>query len=99
MTQVKLYDLCVPYSVTGEEKYQKCLKFKDVTTYKPSGECEYDSLDGYSSFNIFIIGIIVIIVLVFSLAVIYYNIYVFHYFNFLVNKISNCSFQCSKFYA
>ncbi len=68
--------MCLPYTVSDAEKLARCLNFQDVETYKPSGECEYDDLDGYSSFTIFIIGLAVIIVLVFSLAVIYYNIYV-----------------------
>jgi len=71
-----MYELCVPYTVSGEEKYQKCTKFNGVTTYRPSQECEYDNLDGYSSLTIFVIGIAVILVLVCSLAVIYYNVYV-----------------------
>ncbi len=71
-----MYELCVPYTVSGEEKLEKCLKFNNVTTYRPTGECEFDSLDGYSSLSIFLIGIAVIVVLVLSLAVIYYNVYV-----------------------
>lgn len=66
----------MPYTVTDSEKLHRCLNFKGVETYKPSGQCEYDDLDGYSSFTVFIIGLGVILVLVFSLAVIYYNVYV-----------------------
>jgi hypothetical protein len=75
-TFVKQYELCVPYTVTDREKLEKCQSFTGVTTYRPTGICEYDDLDGYSSLTVFIIGLAVIAVLVFSLAVIYYNIYV-----------------------
>jgi hypothetical protein len=72
----KQYELCVPYTVSDKEKLEKCLSFNGVTTYKSTGICEYDDLDGYSSITVFVIGLAVIFVLVFSLAVIYYNIYV-----------------------
>lgn len=110
-TFVKLHDLCLPYTVTDKEKLDKCLSFSGVTTYRPTGICEYDDLDGYSSITVFIIGLAVIVVLVFSLAVIYYNVYVrkslipkfnliFYFIKFFsVNKISNCTFFCSRVFA
>ena len=76
LIQKKEYELCVPYTVTDKEKLEKCLSFTGVTTYKPTGQCEYDDLDGYSSISVFLIGLVVIVILVFCLAVIYYNIYV-----------------------
>jgi hypothetical protein len=50
-----------------------------VTTFRNTGTCEYDDLEGYSSLTVFIIGIAVIIVLVFSISIIYYNIYLLKY--------------------
>ncbi len=95
-----MYELCVPYTVSGHDKYNKCLSFKDVTSYRSSGECEFDGLDGYSSFTIFLIGVLVISVLVFSLAVIYYNVYV-KLLNilFLAYKISNTPIFCTCLHA
>ena len=108
---MRLHDLCLPYTVTDKEKLDKCLSFSGVTTYRPTGICEYDDLDGYSSITVFIIGLAVIVVLVFSLAVIYYNVYVrkslisklnliFYFIKFFsVNKISNCAVFCSRVFA
>ncbi len=53
-----------------------CTNFNGVSTYRSSGTCEFDDLDGYSSSTVFLIGIAVVVILVFSLTVIYYNIYV-----------------------
>ena len=69
----------MPYTVSGYDRLARCKNFQDVNTYRSSGECEYDDLEGYSSFSIFIIGLAVIIVLVFSISIIYYNIYLIKY--------------------
>lgn len=71
-----MYELCIPYTVTEGEKLRKCQSFNNVTTYRSTGICEYDDLEGYSSFTIFIVGFLVIIVFIFSFSVIYYNVYV-----------------------
>jgi hypothetical protein len=81
---VSSYDLCVPYIIPDKERLEMCSNFNGVTTYRSSGTCEYDDLDGYSSSTVFLIGIAAVIVLVFSLTIIYYNIYVRCYlFNFI----------------
>jgi hypothetical protein len=76
----KMYELCIPYTVSNQEKLNRCLAFNGVNQYRPTGTCEYDDLEGYSSMNIFFIGFLVIIVLIFCISVIYYNVYV-KYFN------------------
>ena len=66
----------MPYFVTDKEKKERCLNFQGATTYRPTGDCEYDDLEGYSSLTVILIGIGVIAILVFSVTVIYYNVYV-----------------------
>jgi hypothetical protein len=72
----KMYELCIPYTVSEAEKLRKCQSFNNVSTYRSTHICEYDDLEGYSSFTIFIVGLLVIIVFIFSFTVIYYNVYV-----------------------
>ena len=71
-----MYELCLPYTLSHNEKLKRCQAFYGVTNIQSSGTCEYDDLAGYSSLSVFIIGLLFIIVIVFSITVIYYNIYV-----------------------
>jgi hypothetical protein len=81
-----MYELCIPYTVSNEEKLNRCLSFNGVNQYRTTGTCEYDDLEGYSSMNILLIGFLVIVVLIFCISVIYYNIYVI-----LINKACQIS--------
>jgi len=72
-----MYELCIPYTVSNEEKLKRCKAFNGVNQFQSSGTCEYDDLEGYSSMSIFFIGLSVIIVLIFSFSVIYYNLHVY----------------------
>lgn len=71
-----MYELCVPYTVSNEEKLKRCMAFNGVNQYRSSGICEYDDLEGYSSTSIFLIGLLVIIIVIFCVSIIYYNVYV-----------------------
>ena len=41
-----MYELCIPYTVSNEEKLKRCLAFNGVNQYRPTGTCEYDDLEG-----------------------------------------------------
>ncbi len=81
--------MCLPYDITDKEKRERCLNFNGVTSFKPTGMCEYDDLYGYSSFTLFIIGAAVIGIVVFGVSIIYYNIYVIYFFTikFLIKYV------------
>ena len=72
-----LYELCIPYFLTDEEKSERCKNLNNANSFQNSGKCEYDDLEGFSSFTIFIIFIVVIGIVIFSVSVIYYNIYLY----------------------
>jgi hypothetical protein len=78
----KMYELCLPYTVSPHEKLKRCQAFTGVTNFQSSGQCEYDDLEGYSSFTVLLIGFLFIIVIIFCLTVIYYNVSVSILFNY-----------------
>lgn len=70
----KKYELCLPNTLSDVDKLKYCQNFADITDFSNTSNCDDNSLEGYSTITVFIIGFIVIGVLVLSITVIYYNI-------------------------
>ena len=72
------FDLCLINNLTEEEKETICQEFDGVNSHNHNSKykCNFDDLEGYSFLTVFIIFILSVAVIVFSVMVVYYNVYV-----------------------
>lgn len=66
----------MPILATEQERLQSCKAFASADKVSNMYTCEFEDLEGYSSFTVILVFIAVVMVLIFSIAIIYYNIYV-----------------------
>ena len=67
----------MPNTIKGDEKQAICQEFEGVSTFNSQNtDCSYDDLQGYSMFSILLVFILVVGIIVFSVLVVYYNVYV-----------------------
>lgn len=81
------HQICAPYNATQEELDSQCQVFEGVKGFSKISICTWENLQGYSKFSIFLVTIVVIIGVVFSLSIIYYNIYVHYLLSFISIKV------------
>lgn len=71
-----LYELCVPLSITDKKKKTLCKNFKGVNTYRQYNECIVENSEKYKSSRFDIYLCIILVIMIFSIIVIYYNVYI-----------------------
>lgn len=73
---VHFFDICLANDLKNDEKEKVCQEFDGIKTFnKKKALCEFEDLEGYSTASVILIFILSAFVIVFSLVVVYYNVY------------------------